>query len=66
MIGEACRAGPHSVADLVPVLFPRPLDPHQLSFAFSEVHAHVNYMLRRGELEHADEMGGIARVATAS
>lgn len=50
LIGEACRAAPKSVADLVPVIFTRPLDPHQLSFAFSEVHAHVNAMIRRGEL----------------
>jgi len=54
MIAEACATGPKSVADLVPVLFPRPLDPHQLSFAFSEVHAHVNRMLRRRELKWLD------------
>ena len=34
----------------MPVIFTRPLDPHQLSFAFSEVHAHVNAMIHRGEL----------------
>jgi glyoxylase-like metal-dependent hydrolase (beta-lactamase superfamily II) len=50
MIAEACRLAPRTVADLVPVLFTRKLDPHQLSFAFSEVHAHVNFMVRRGEL----------------
>lgn len=54
-IVAACWHKPHSVADLVPVLFPRPLDPHQLGFAFSEVHAHVNYMLRSGKLrQHSD------------
>jgi len=60
MIARACKQGSKSVADLVPVIFPRPLDPHQLSFAFSEVHAHVNYMVGRGEIAweapHADEM----------
>lgn len=65
MIEHACAEGTHSVADLVPVLFPRPLDPHQLSFAFSEVHAHVNYMLCRGELVHADDRNGIATVGIA-
>ena len=50
MIAAACAEGPRSVAELVPVIFPRPLDPHQLSFAFSEVHAHVNYMIRRRDL----------------
>ncbi len=60
MIADACRQSPHSVADLVPVLFHRPLDPHQMSFAFSEVHAHVNYMVGRHDLRweapDADEM----------
>ncbi len=64
LIAEACAGKPHSVADLVPVLFTRALDPHQLSFAFSEVHAHVNYMLRRGELEHAVSKDGNIRVET--
>lgn len=49
-IAAACRQGAKSVAELVPALFPRPLDPHQLSFAFSETHAHVNYMVGRREL----------------
>ena len=49
-IAKACGEGAKSVADLVPVLFPRQLDPHQLSFAFSETHAHVNYMVGRREL----------------
>lgn len=50
MIAEACRVAPKSAAELVPVLFTRALDPHQMSFAFSEVQAHVNYMVRRGRL----------------
>jgi glyoxylase-like metal-dependent hydrolase (beta-lactamase superfamily II) len=49
-IAQACRMTPRSAAELVPVLFSRQLDPHQMSFAFSETQAHVNYMLRRGEL----------------
>lgn len=49
-IAASCGEGPKSVAELVPALFPRPLDPHQLSFAFSETHAHVNYMVGRREL----------------
>jgi len=50
---------PHSVADLVPVLFPRVMDPHQLGFAFSEVHAHVNFLQREGNLHVVD--GGTIR-----
>jgi glyoxylase-like metal-dependent hydrolase (beta-lactamase superfamily II) len=35
MIADACRIAPGSAAELVPVIFPRTLDPHQMSFAFS-------------------------------
>lgn len=57
LIADACSAGPRTVADLVPVLFRRELDPHQLSFAFSETHAHVNHMVHRGELAWREEAG---------
>lgn len=62
MIAEACRLAPRSAAELVPVLFRRDLDPHQMSFAFSEVQAHVNYMLRRGELAWVQGGDGVERV----
>ncbi|MFD2858279.1 hypothetical protein ACFSZS_30875 [Seohaeicola zhoushanensis] len=39
------------MADLVPVLFTRKLDAHQMSFAFTETLAHVNRLVRRGELQ---------------
>lgn len=65
MIAEACQSGPKTVADLVPVLFHRPLDPHQLSFAFSETHAHVNRMIRRGELTWIHTDGDVSRVVLA-
>jgi len=61
-IAEACRAAPRSAAELVPVLFSRQLDPHQMSFAFSEVQAHVNYMLRRGELAWVEGGDDVERV----
>jgi glyoxylase-like metal-dependent hydrolase (beta-lactamase superfamily II) len=51
-IGEACRTAPCTTAELVPVVFRRPIDdPHQMGFAFSEVLAHVNYMLREHRLQ---------------
>ena len=40
-IVQACRAAPKSAAELVPSVFTRRLDPHQMGFAFSEVLAHV-------------------------
>jgi hypothetical protein len=45
------------------VIFHRELDPHQMSFAFSEVLAHVNYMVREGDLIWVREGDGIDRVA---
>jgi hypothetical protein len=64
LIAAAARKAPMSAAELVPVLFHRPLDPHQMSFAFSEVLAHVNYMLGQGELVWSDDRV-TRRVATA-
>ena len=62
MIADACSKAPCSVWDLLPVVFPHVTDPHQLSFAFSEVFAHVNYMLRLGRLKWASPKGGIDRL----
>lgn len=61
-IAEACAAVPLSAAELVPLLFARPLDPHQTGFAFSEVLAHINYMLGRGELRRETGPDGVHRV----
>ena len=66
LIAEACREAPRSAAELVPVLFTRQLDPHQMSFAFSETLAHVNFMLGRGELAWAEDSDEVARVVAAS
>jgi len=63
MIAEACRAGAKTATDLVPVVFKRELDPHQMGFAFSEVVAHVNYMRNRGELVQSAGADGILRVS---
>jgi glyoxylase-like metal-dependent hydrolase (beta-lactamase superfamily II) len=49
-IASACHGVPRTTAEIVPFVFRRPLDPHQMSFAFSEVQAHVNYMVERGDL----------------
>jgi glyoxylase-like metal-dependent hydrolase (beta-lactamase superfamily II) len=62
---ESCRTAPRSAAEIVPVLFHRPLDPHQMGFAFSEVLAHVNYLLRQGRLIGADDAGGVKRFSAA-
>jgi len=51
LILEACGRGPQSIPQLVPLLFRRKLDAHQMSFAFAETLAHANRLVRRGELE---------------
>jgi glyoxylase-like metal-dependent hydrolase (beta-lactamase superfamily II) len=60
-ISEACATEPRSVAELVPLLFKRPLDAQQTSFAFSEILAHVNYLLRKGLLAKADAAAELER-----
>jgi len=64
-IAEACRRAPCTAAELVPVVFRRAIDdPHQMGFAFSEVLAHVNYMLREQRLQRLpDGPGGVAFAA---
>ena len=55
MIEQACRVRPRTTAELVPVIFRRPIeDPHQMGFAFSEALAHANLMRRQGRLRFVD------------
>jgi glyoxylase-like metal-dependent hydrolase (beta-lactamase superfamily II) len=65
-IASACRTAARTTAEIVPFVFPRPLDSHQMSFAFSEVLAHVNYLVERGELAWGKPRDGVYTVeATA-
>ena len=59
-IVEACRAAPQTAAELVPVIFGRPIDdPHQLVFAFGEALAHINTMIRAGRLRVGSAQRGL-------
>ena len=60
-IVTACSEGPLSGAELVPFVFKRELDAHQTGFAFSEILAHVNYLIRRGRLQAVQGRDGILR-----
>ncbi|HLU80055.1 MAG TPA: MBL fold metallo-hydrolase [Burkholderiaceae bacterium] len=54
---EAC-VEPQSTADIVPVLFKRKLDLHQLTFAMGEALAHLHALYFEGRLQrHMDEDG---------
>ena len=65
-IAAACRAKPCSTAELIGVVFKRALDPHQIGFAFYEILAHVNFMLRAGALVEAGREGGVIRYAAGA
>jgi glyoxylase-like metal-dependent hydrolase (beta-lactamase superfamily II) len=58
---EAC-AGPATAADLLPVLFRRPLDMHQTFFAMGEAIAHLHYLWYQGRVSRSIE-GGVYRFA---
>ena len=53
---EACAAKPLSAFELVPVLFTRALDLHQMTFAIGESIAHLHALWYAGKL--AREIGG--------
>lgn len=58
---QACRARPSSAADILPVMFTRPLDLHQTTFALGEVVAHLNTLWLRGELRRERGADGVYR-----
>ncbi len=54
---------PHSACDLVPVLFDRVLDGHQIMFAMGESIAHLNYLEHAGQVRHTMGADGVCRYA---
>jgi glyoxylase-like metal-dependent hydrolase (beta-lactamase superfamily II) len=61
---EACAEAPQSAFDLVPVLFKRPLDLHQMTFAMGESLAHLHALWFQGKLERTIASDGVFRFAT--
>ncbi len=57
---EAC-ARPVTAAQIVPVLFRRVLDDHQIGFAMGEAVAHLNYLHRQGRLRREADSQGVLR-----
>ncbi|MNQ73543.1 hypothetical protein D3C85_882780 [compost metagenome] len=62
---EACSAAPQSTSDIVPVLFKRKLDLHQLTFAMGEALAHLHALYFEGKLTRAQDADGIVRFKAA-
>ncbi len=55
---ETAAGDGRTAADIMPTLFDRELDAHQLGFALGEALAHLNYLVRRGRLKrHIDDAG---------
>jgi glyoxylase-like metal-dependent hydrolase (beta-lactamase superfamily II) len=62
---RAACVQPQSAADLLPVLFRRPLDRHQTAFALGEALAHLHYLERRGTLDRVHGRDGVDRFVRA-
>lgn len=57
---DACRT-PQSAADIVPHMFKRPLDAHQMTFALGEALAHLHKLWLDGALRRTFDDDGIVR-----
>jgi glyoxylase-like metal-dependent hydrolase (beta-lactamase superfamily II) len=57
----ACTGQWRTAADIVPLMFRRPLDAHQLSFALGEALAHLHKLWREGIVRRATGSDGIIR-----
>jgi len=51
VVRACCAETAHTAAEVMPVLFNRPLDLHQTTFALGETIAHLNYLWLAGELQ---------------
>jgi glyoxylase-like metal-dependent hydrolase (beta-lactamase superfamily II) len=61
---QVCSSSPQSAYDVLPVLFKRPLDVHQTTFALGEAVAHLNLLWRSGQLQRVHSADGIYRFST--
>jgi len=60
-VREACAVAPQSAADIVPVMFKRKLDLHQMTFALGEALAHLHLLWHEGELKRRKGEDGVWR-----
>ncbi len=63
---EACQQRPHSAWDMNPILFHRPLDLHQSTFAMGESVAHLHRLWFTGQLKRERDAQGIWRFSAIS
>ena len=60
---QACKEAPRCAADVLELIFRRPLDTQQLFFAMGEAIAHLHYLERAGRLRRRVGPDGVARFA---
>ncbi|SMG00277.1 MBL fold metallo-hydrolase [Burkholderia singularis] len=65
-VRDACAARLMSAADIVPIMFRRALDVHQMTFALGEVIAHLNLLWLAGELTRETGQDGVIRYAATA
>jgi len=63
---QACTARACNAADIVPVLFKRPLDLHQTTFAMGESIAHLHALWHEGKLRRSLDSQGVYRFGMAA
>ncbi len=63
---QACAESPRSAADLLAVLFKRPLDLHQTTFAMGEAIAHLHALWHAGRLRRERDAAGVWRFSPAA
>ena len=56
---EAACTEPRTCAEIVPVLFRRKLDAHQLGFAIGETLAHLHYLVNQGRMSRVERADGV-------
>jgi len=59
-VASAC-ATPRTATEILPVLFKRELDDHQLMFAMGEAIAHLNHLWHAGRLQRSRDSAGVYR-----
>jgi glyoxylase-like metal-dependent hydrolase (beta-lactamase superfamily II) len=62
---QACSEQALSAHDALPVLFKRPLNVHQMTFAMGESVAHLHLLWLCGQLQRTQDAGGVYRFSSA-
>ena len=63
---QACAERPHCAADILPIMFRRPLDLHQKTFAMGEAVAHLHALWYEGKLLRRQDADGVYRFAATT